>query len=283
MFKKILVCTDLSPAADAMIQCAGELRTIGTEEVILIHVIYVANTPGLEELLTQDARPVLERQKKQLEQQGMKVVVETPLGVPAHTINETAEKHDVSAILIGSQGKGILRAATLGSVSAKLLHIVRRPILLARITLLEGDKCQLACGTLFRKILFSTDFSETADHALSYVGKIAAETKCPVTIMHVVQEKAGITRTAKHLEDDHLVLLEADKNRLTALGATEVTIDLTYGIPFQEIIRKAQESNYSLIVMGSQGKGFLREIFLGSVANEVARHATVPILFVPHE
>ncbi len=33
--------------------------------------------------------------------------------------------------------------------------------------------------------------------------------------------------------------------------------------------------------MGSNGKGFSGELMMGSVANEVARLAEVPILFVP--
>jgi nucleotide-binding universal stress UspA family protein len=86
------------------------------EEAVLTHVIYVANTPGLEEMLAEESRPVLERQKKLLEAQGVKVTVEMPFGLTAHTLDETAEKHDVSGILIGSHGKGILQAATLGVV-----------------------------------------------------------------------------------------------------------------------------------------------------------------------
>jgi len=64
MFRKMLVCTDLSPASDALIQCVGKLKSLGMKEVALTHVIYVANTPGLEEMLAEDARPILERQKK---------------------------------------------------------------------------------------------------------------------------------------------------------------------------------------------------------------------------
>ncbi len=56
------------------------------EEVVLTHVIYVTNTPGLDETLAQEARPVLERQKNALETHGLKVTVEMPVGVPAHPL-----------------------------------------------------------------------------------------------------------------------------------------------------------------------------------------------------
>ena len=281
MFRKMLVCTDLSPASDALIQCVGELKVLGMEEAILTHVIYVANTPGLEEMLAEEARPMLERQRKILEDQGIRVTVEMPFGLPAHTLDETAEKHDVSAILIGSHGKGILQTATLGSVSAKLIHETRRPVLLARIALLEEGKCEVVCRKMFARFLFPTDFSETAEKALDYLGKIALETKSPVTIMHVISEKDDDPAAAQRQEEDARYLLEAKKRRLETLGAAEVNVDLVHGKPAEEIIGRTKKGKFSIIVMGSQGKGFLREVFLGSVANEAARHAGVPVLLVP--
>jgi nucleotide-binding universal stress UspA family protein len=281
MFRKMLVCTDLSPASDALIQCVEELKGIGLEEVVLTHVIYVANTPGLEEMMTEEAKPLLERQKKILEDQGIRVIMEVPFGLPAHTLNETAEKHDVSAILIGSHGKGILQATTLGSVSVKLLNQTRRPVLLAGIVVLEGEKCHLACGRLFSKILFPTDFSETAELALEYVGQIAAETKSPVTLLHVYDEKHIDAESRQRLEDGRRFFSEAKKERLKSRGVSEVTIDLTPGVPAQEIIDRSNKGDFSLIVMGSKGKGFVQEVFIGSVSNKVVRHTGVPVLFIP--
>ena len=281
MFRKMLVCTDLSPASDAMIQCAGELQSVGMKEAILTHVIYVANTPGFEEMLIEEARPDLERQKEMLEAQEITVTVEMPVGLPAHTLNETAERHDVSAILIGSHGKGILRAATLGSVSAKLLHETRRPVLLARIAALEGGKCHLACGRLFRNILFPTDFSETSERTLNFLAEIAASTKSPVTLLHVYEEKDIDAENRQRMEDGGRFLSDAKKERLKSLGVSDVAIELTFGDVAQQIIDRANNGDFSLIIMGSQGKGLTQELFFGSVSNRVARHARLPVLFIP--
>lgn len=57
MFEKLLIATDLSPASDCLLQCAGELQATGLKQAILAHVIYVANTPGLEDALEADASP----------------------------------------------------------------------------------------------------------------------------------------------------------------------------------------------------------------------------------
>jgi nucleotide-binding universal stress UspA family protein len=278
MFEKVLIGTDFSPASDCLIRCIAELKALGLEQAVLAHVIYVANTPGLEERLAVEAAPHLERQKALLEEQGLKVIVEAPVGLPAHTLADLAERHDVSLVLIGSHGKGMLRAAALGSVSARLLHLTPRPVLLARIALLEGEKCHLVCSRLFAHILFATDFSETAEQALDYVGLIARETGCPVTLLHVLDTKGGKTLLA---EKDARLLLEAKKARLERKGAGRVAAELCAGDPAEVLVRKSREGGFSLVAMGSQGKGIVRELILGSVANEAARTAGLPVLLIP--
>lgn len=280
MFSKILACTDLTPASEALIHCVAVLKNIGTEEVILTHVFHVVPPPGLEDLLVQDGKQILEQQKKTLVAQGVKVTVEMPVGLPAEKLAEIAEKHDVSAILIGSQGKGIIQAATLGSVSSKLLHQARRPLFLARMDLLREGNSEVVCQRMFEKVLFPTDFSETAERALDYLGKIALETGCPITLMHVIAAKED-DPAVRDREEEALYLLEAKQRRLKTLGAAEVTIDLVHGKPAEEIISRSKNGEFSIVVMGGQGKGFIQEFFLGSTANEVARHAGVPLLFVP--
>jgi nucleotide-binding universal stress UspA family protein len=47
------------------------------------------------------------------------------------------------------------------------------------------------------------------------------------------------------------------------------------------IIQRSRSGQYSLIIMGSQGKGFNEALLQGSVACEVARHAAIPVLFIP--
>ena len=46
-------------------------------------------------------------------------------------------------------------------------------------------------------------------------------------------------------------------------------------------MERAKESGRTLILMGTQGKGFVEELFLGSVAHNVARRAPLAVLFVP--
>ena len=236
-------------------------------KVVLTHVIYASNTSGLKEMLAEEARPVLDRQKTALEEQGIKVTVEMLFGQPADNLDDTAEKNDVSAILIGSHGKGILQAATLGSVSGKLIHQTRRPVLLMGIAVLEGEKP----GRLQENVHqgpFPYRFYGNRGKGNGLCWKDSRGNRvfrriaaCSETGIDTDPAVVGGT------EEDARYLLEAKKERLARLGAAEVTIDLIQGKPDEEIIGRTKEGAFSIIIMGSQAKGLVKEIFLGSVAN----------------
>jgi nucleotide-binding universal stress UspA family protein len=286
MFEKMLIATDVSPASDCLLQCAGQLKAIGLKQAVLAHVLYVANTPGLEDALAAEASAVLIRQKQALEEQGIEVTVETPLGIPARTLNDLAERHDVDAILIGSRGRGVVQRALLGSVAFKVLQIARRPVFLARVQLIgEGDACRfMLCRKLFEKILFPTDFSETAEHAARQVEQMAAELRVAVTLLLVQDQTQREAHLARQQAEEQSTI---DRRHLDALGqrlasrGVQVETELIEGNPREEILRHAAAGGHSLIVMGMQGKGYLRDTLLGSLAHEIACRAELPVLFFP--
>lgn len=274
MFRKILICSDTSPASDLLVRCAGELKTIGLEEAVLAHVLQPAYPAAHEGLLA--------GQKETLVRMGIKAITETPLAHdPAAALAELAEKHDVSVVFIGSHGKGIVRTALLGSVAMGLLRQVARPVLLIRVTLPEEGKCRAVCGAMFARVLFATDFSAAAEQALNYLGKIAADTGCPVTVLHVLEKEKAGEEDAQRILEGARFLIESKKRRLEAMGASAVDIRLESGEPAKAILAQADEGEYSLIVMGSTGKGFVKGVLMGSVSTEVTRHTALPVLLIP--
>lgn len=71
------------------------------------------------------------------------------------------------------------------------------------------------------------------------------------------------------------------KLRLERCGAASVEVEVRYGSPTKIVLERALGTRFSLILMGSQGRGFIHEVFLGSVANSIARPAPLPVLLVP--
>jgi nucleotide-binding universal stress UspA family protein len=130
MFEKIVLATDLSPAWDEIVACAGEFKALGVKEIILAHVITVKFMGGLEATLRAEAEPRLEAQKKQLQAQGFQVRVEMPMGLPAYSLNDVARRHGADLIVVGSHGKSLWREEVLGCVSCAVLHHTEHPVLL---------------------------------------------------------------------------------------------------------------------------------------------------------
>ena len=71
---------------------------------------------------------------------------------------------------------------------------------------------------------------------------------------------------------------KAIKDELKKSGF-EVKSMIKTGIPMREIL-KAEEENVSVIVIGSHGKSYLEEIFLGFVSEKVSRKCKSPVLIV---
>lgn len=282
MFNKILVCVDPYPPGDTLLSCTIPLKKCGAEEVILAHIIE-ADTPGLDTMLLTQARPELERQQRLLEMAGFKVTIEMQRGVPAQTLHNLAETHDVSLIVIGTRCRGIGKTIVLGSISAALLHLTRRPVLLNRTTISEKTATS-DCPDLFAHILFPTDFSEMAEIAFAYLETIVSASDYQVTLLHV-QDDAGMAMQLGHrlpaLQDLNTTRLQRLQLWLERSGVTKVDVEVLQGSPGEEIVKMAKAKGCSLILMGTRGKGITRELLLGSVAHQVVRHSEQPVLLIP--
>ena len=53
------------------------------------------------------------------------------------------------------------------------------------------------------------------------------------------------------------------------------------GHPVEEILRVADEEECDVIVLGTHGKGFLKQTFLGSVAASVLERSRKPVFIIP--
>lgn len=71
--------------------------------------------------------------------------------------------------------------------------------------------------------------------------------------------------------------LECVATRLSARGLV-VTTAVPHGVPAQEIVAATRPGD--LVVMATHGRGGLSRWFLGSVAEEVVRHASVPVMLI---
>jgi universal stress protein A len=134
-----------------------------------------------------------------------------------------------------------------------------------------------------KTILFPTDFSDAADAAFHLACSLARDHGSRLAVLHVVTPP-----TVAYTEGVMLPPTEDIKDeiwaKLDSIVPTEDSIDverfLVEGEPAGEILRLAKTSNSDLIVMGTHGRRGLTRLLMGSVAEEVVRKSTCPVLTV---
>jgi nucleotide-binding universal stress UspA family protein len=289
MFETIVLATDLSLASNALVECVIGLKKLGVKKIFLTYALGIRYLDDLKYLIASKVEPYLLEQKKKLELQGFDAVIEIAPGIPAEEINRVADQKDASLIVIGTHGESTAEHVLFkfGRVTSEVLHSFTRPLLLVRTKVVKkgAEVCvELSCSDFRKNILYCTDFSDTAQRAFEYVEKLVVDGSKSVTIMHV-QDKSRIEKYLSHkLEEFNRIDTERMgmlKDRLIKKGAEDVTVKIPYGLPTAEILHETAKGNYSLIVLGAQGRGYIREIFLGSVSHNIARNAPVSVLLIP--
>ncbi|HXK65565.1 MAG TPA: universal stress protein [Spirochaetota bacterium] len=286
MFSKVLFASDLSEASTHVIECIKDLKVYGTKEIILFHALGIKYLEDLRYSLVKEAEPVLQKQKAMLERYGYSVTVHIANDGVSYELWKFAKQENVSMVVIGTHGRSLAFDVSLGGTAHKIIHDISKPLLIVRLR--SDDKampvCQAACIDIDKPLLFTTDFSDTAELAFTYVEKMAESGIKHVVLMHV-QDK---TRIEKYLKDKlnefntiDTERLEMLKDRLVKKGVKNVDCILKYGIPVEEIINESRNRDYSLIIMGALGRSLVKDVFIGSVSWNVVRNASQPVLLIP--
>ena len=137
-----------------------------------------------------------------------------------------------------------------------------------------------------KRILLPTDFSDTAQHALGYAREMAERFGAEVHVLHVVADPTPhewAVGAATLVVSDLLKTWEADAERHLgeiSLDGIETVRAIRVGHAFFEILQYATDNAIDMIVMGTHGRGPVKHLLLGSVAEKVVRKAPCPVLTV---
>lgn len=135
---------------------------------------------------------------------------------------------------------------------------------------------------MFRRILVPTDFSPAAGEAL----RIAREgfANAEICLLHVLEPKhlASALNSPVHSSDEAKAYGEKLLERLNLLSQAGEETLVEIGSPAETVLARAAAWQADLIVMGTHGRTGLAHLLMGSVAENVVRRATLPVL-IAHE
>lgn len=140
----------------------------------------------------------------------------------------------------------------------------------------------------FKNILFPSDFSACSSLALPYARAIAARYGATVHLVHVVGPEAVVGPLGVYYPqvEDERAWAERAMNELVhseTLTGVSSTQTITRGAVWDVVSKVIAERSIDLIVVGTHGRRGLRHFVIGSVAEQIFRHAPCPVLTVGPE
>lgn len=284
MFKKIFVAMEMDPAAHEIISCMGGLKSLGAKESHLVHYLNVSEAIAASfEVAVEQLRDGLAGLKKDLMQQGFKVEAQVAVASSHGEINRLIKARGADLVVVGAPAGTVGGDLLYGGVATTILHHQVTPILVYRLKG-EESSCQGKACDFFSHILFPTDFSDNADKAFKALEQIVGQGVTRVTLVHV----QDMVRIEPYLQEKLPEFMAIDqerldnlKKRLAANRDVQVDTVIRSGISAAELLQLEKELQPSMVVMGSQGRGYFNEVFLGSVSHAMARKGSSHLLLIP--
>jgi nucleotide-binding universal stress UspA family protein len=144
--------------------------------------------------------------------------------------------------------------------------------------------------TRFKRILFCTDFSESADAAFDFaLDSTLRRPGSTLYLLHVVHEVEAQFWKSYIYEVDNVdnqarSAIE-EKFRQTYLSRApkelSIKVDIRVGPDADKILEYAQEQQIDLIIIGRHGSSGIHNALFGSVAEKIVRKAHCPVMVIP--
>jgi nucleotide-binding universal stress UspA family protein len=304
MYRSILVPLDGSSAAEHALPMALSLarRFKAALKIVHVHVPTwgVYGEDGLYDALID--REVREGMQSYLNEIVQRVSANTEIslssavleGLVPGAIERHVTESGIDLVVMTTQGRGPLARFWLGSVADRLVRQLTIPILFVRA---HGEELDLTNEPKIGRVLIPLDRSLLAEQILDPAAAIAAATNAKVTLLAVAHQftpetdasegrsvsgirpellaqMRDIDRQERARAEDYLhQLAERLKTRLPV--ETQV---ISHGQPATAILNEASALRTDLIALATHGRGGLRRVLLGSVADKVLRAATCSVL-----
>jgi nucleotide-binding universal stress UspA family protein len=144
---------------------------------------------------------------------------------------------------------------------------------------------------MYKHILIATDGTELSDKALHQGLALAKALGAEATVVtatepweSVIVGEVAVVLPPEKFEEmasaNAMGVLNKAKELAEKDGVACRTLHVRDRHPADGILAAAQEKGCDLIVMGSHGRRGLSRMVLGSKANEVMTHSTIPVLIV---
>lgn len=296
-FRSILVPLDGSSLAEQAIPLASRIAQPAGSKVrlALVHQLPAAPLdPAAASLFTsielatrKSERAYLRGTQATLRERGVRLSAAVTLtGNPGPALAEHVRDLGIDLVVMATHGRGGLRRAWLGSVADYLVRTLEIPVMLVR----PADDQAPAEPRPAGRVLVPVDGSALAEEALGPATALARLWDAELSLLHVVppvvlsidgaipmpsaydEELTALSRAQAQDYLDDLV------ERLQVQGVRASSAAVVAWSTVDAILEAGRPGRADAIVLATHGRGGLRRLVLGSIADKLVRVGEVPVL-----
>lgn len=272
--KKIIVPIDFSEHSEYALKTAAKLAKKNNAEILALHMLEMSDimltaSDGLQyEKAVYFYKLSEQKFEKFIEKDYLKDVKVTPIIKHFKVfgeVNDVAHKHDADLIVMGSHGSSGVKEFFIGSNTERVVRNSDVPVLVVKSSGIDVN---------FEKVVFACDFAEESIkpyiNAVKLFDKIGAKF-CMVNV-NLPNERF---KSSSELEKSVVNFFTKADGNLDRMKDVYYVSDYTAE---DGIIYLANKIGADIIAVPTRGKKGLAHFFEGSIGEDVANHATLPVI-----
>jgi nucleotide-binding universal stress UspA family protein len=297
--RNILVPIDFSKMSGLAIETAQRLATRFAATAHLVHVRHfyypadltapvVPIAPSLSVTYDRESEQRAARQLNALaKKRGLApVICHVLTGAPVFDeICRLAKEIPADLIVMPTHGHTGLKHVFLGSTAERVVQHSPCPVFVARKS---ERQSKTGPGSRINRILVPVDFSDCSLDGLNYAIAFADRVAAKLILFHAVQlapyTSGGFAYDLSSLEEAAQKDAERQMRafvRMAKFGRVKFETAIRTGVPVREIAAFAKEQDADLIITSTHGRTGFSHVLIGSVAENIVRHAPCSVLVVP--
>jgi nucleotide-binding universal stress UspA family protein len=270
---KIIVPIDFSEHSEYALEAAAILAKQHNAEILALHMLEMSDAllTATDDRQKPKALFFLKLAEQKFEEflnkQYLNGVKITPIVKHFKVFSEVssvAEEHRADLIVMGSHGVSGFTEIFLGSNTEKVVRHSKIPVLVIK---------QKPGNLNFETVVFATDFTEESVSAYLKASKILQDSS-KIHLLYVNIPSENFKSTAEMEQQVASFLMKADGN-VNQLNKVHYVSD--YSIE-KGIINFSHLVGADLIMMPTHGRKGLAHFFEGSISEDLANHASLPVM-----
>ena len=274
--KKIIIPVDFSSYSENALRTAAFIAKKDTAELIVVHMLEFSHALiSQSEVYVQEQavfylKLAEKKMKEFLNKSYLKDVIVTPIIKHYKIFSELkdiANEKEADLIVMGSHGVSGLKELFVGSNTEKVVRNSEVPVLVVK-----GAPMLAA----FKNAVFACDFSKDDIIPYQKAKALLNTLECTLQLLYVNSpyDKFKSTEEQQKLFSVFLEAAEGDTALLNEIiSVSDYTVE-------RGILQYANTHKTDLIIMATHGKKGLAHFMDGSISEDVANHATLPVLTI---